>query len=152
MEAAGLRPQLANAHEAKQLMAGRNKTDRLDARGLAMELPMGTLPSVWIPPAELRDLRALMRTRLALRAQSTQVKNRVSAAVNRYGLKEPHRDGDLFEGSGRVHLNRYVQCLPEATQAATLRELDLLDSLRDHIDALEKQIEHRIGIARRCDC
>src|SRR4051812_3909926 len=68
MEAAGLRPQLANAHEAKQRMAGRNKTDKLDARGLAMELLMGTLPSIWIPPAELRDLRALMRTRLALRA------------------------------------------------------------------------------------
>ncbi len=145
MEAAGLKPQLANAHEAKQRMAGRNKTDKFDARGLAMELLMGTLPAVWIPSAELRDLRALMRTRLALRGQSTQVKNRVSAAVNRYGLKEPHRDGDLFEGSGRVHLNRYVQCLPEATQAATLRELDLLDSLRDHISALEKQIEHRIG-------
>src|SRR4051812_21231032 len=95
MEAAGLKPQLANAHEAKQRMAGRNKTDKLDARGLAMELLMGTLPSVWIPPAELRDLRALMRTRLALRAQSTQVKNRVSAAVNRYGLKEPQQDGDL---------------------------------------------------------
>ena len=141
MEAAGLKPQLANAQEAKQRMAGRNKTDKLDARGLAMELLMGTLPSVWIPPAELRDLRALMRTRLALRAQSTQVKNRVSAAVNRYGLKEPQQDGDLFERSGRVHLNRYIQCLPEATQAATLLELDLLDSLRDHIRALEKQIE-----------
>ncbi len=70
---------------------------------------------------------------------------RVSAAVNRYGLKEPQQDGDLFEKSGRVHLNRYMQCLPEATQAATLRELDLLDSLRDHIGALEKQIETRIG-------
>ena len=55
MEAAGLRPQLANAHKAKQRMAGRNKTDKLDARGLAMELLMGTLPSVWIPSAELRD-------------------------------------------------------------------------------------------------
>jgi transposase len=119
MEAAGLRPQLANAHEAKQRMAGRNKTDKFDARGLAMELLMGTLPSVWIPPAELRDLRALMRTRLALRAQSTQVKNRVSAAVNRYGLKEPQRDGDLFEGSGRVHLNRYVQCFPSAARLAS---------------------------------
>ena len=73
------------------------------------------------------------------------MKNRVTVAVNRYGLKELQRDGDLFEGSGRVHLNQYVQCLPEATQDATLRELDLLDSLRDHIDALEKQIENRIG-------
>src|SRR5690349_21108618 len=33
MEAAGLRPQLANAHEAKQRMAGRNKTEKLTHEG-----------------------------------------------------------------------------------------------------------------------
>src|SRR5215472_387867 len=85
LEAAGLTPRLAHAYDAKQRMTGRNKTDPLDARGLAMELLTGTLPSIWIPPAELRDLRGLLRARLALRGQSTQAKNRVSAAVNRYG-------------------------------------------------------------------
>ena len=109
IEAAGLKPQLANAYQAKQRMTGRNKTDKFDARGLAMELLTGTLPTVWIPPAELRDLRGLMRTRLALRSCSTQVKNRVSAALNRYGLKKPDEDGDLFTGRGRVHLNSHIQ-------------------------------------------
>ncbi|MGA8582010.1 MAG: hypothetical protein WB579_25205, partial [Bryobacteraceae bacterium] len=53
---------------------------------LATLLRNGTLPSVWIPTAKLRDLRALMRTRLALVAQRTTIKNRIVAAVNRYGL------------------------------------------------------------------
>jgi transposase len=144
IEAAGLKPQLANAYQAKQRMTGRNKTDKFDARGLAMELLTGTLPTVWIPPAELRDLRGLMRTRLALRSCSTQVKNRVSAALNRYGLKKPDEDGDLFTGRGRVHLNSHIQSLPEETREATLHEWILVDEIGDHIAAL-KRIEQRIG-------
>ena len=145
IEAAGLKPQLANAYQAKQRMAGRNKTDKFDARGLAMDLLTGTLPTVWIPPAELRDLRGLMRTRLALRSCSTQVKNRVSAALNRYGLKKPDEDGDLFTGRGRVHLNSHIQSLPEETREATLHEWILVDEIGEHIAALEKRIEQRIG-------
>jgi len=36
-----------------------NKTDALDAKGLAILLRNGTLPEVWIPPSELRDQREL---------------------------------------------------------------------------------------------
>jgi hypothetical protein len=32
-----------------------NKTDKLDAKGLAILLRIGTLPEVWIRPAELRQ-------------------------------------------------------------------------------------------------
>jgi hypothetical protein len=67
LEEAGLDVRLVNPLEAKKRMAGRNKTDELDAAGLAMLLRNGTLPEVWIPPAQLRDLRGLLRSRLALR-------------------------------------------------------------------------------------
>ncbi len=107
LEAAGLQPILANSYEAKQRMRGPHKTDPLDARGLAILLRNGTLPGVWIPTAKLRDLRALMRTRLALVAQRTSIKNRIVAAVNRYGLRDDS-GGDLFAGKGRLRLNVYV--------------------------------------------
>jgi hypothetical protein len=42
-----------SALEAKRRMGLTNKTDTLDARGLAILLRNGTLP-VWIPPSELR--------------------------------------------------------------------------------------------------
>ncbi len=61
MERAGHRPQLAHALTAKRRMEGRHKTDERDARGLAMLLRNGTLPQVWIPPAELRDQREMLR-------------------------------------------------------------------------------------------
>jgi Transposase len=51
LEEAGLDVRLVHPLEAKKRMGGRNKTDRLDALGLAMLLRNGTLPEVWIPPA-----------------------------------------------------------------------------------------------------
>lgn len=55
MEKAGHKPILVNPKKAKLLMGHINKTDKLDARGLAMLNLNGSLPAVWIPPAELRD-------------------------------------------------------------------------------------------------
>lgn len=66
MERAGHRPKLANPFEAKRCMALTKKTDKLDARGLAILLHNGTLPEVWIPPSELRDQRELLRLSIFL--------------------------------------------------------------------------------------
>jgi hypothetical protein len=71
LEAAGLDARLVNPLEAKHRMSGKHKTDKLDAKGLAILLRSGTLPEVWVPPADLRDLRGLMRTRLATRSPSS---------------------------------------------------------------------------------
>ena len=60
MEKAGLQPHLAQALAAKRMMVSPNKTDRLDAKGLATLLLNGTLPEVWIPNQSLRDLRGLL--------------------------------------------------------------------------------------------
>lgn len=144
LEGAGLQPLLADAHEAKQRIRGPNKNDRLDARGLAILLRNGTLPAVWIPTANLRDLRALMRTRLALVAQRTTVKNRILAAVNRYGLRDD-RLSDLFIGKGRLRLNVYIGGMPRQTREAALEEWAVVDELREHIHSLEERIAEHIG-------
>ena len=65
MEQAGHHPILVHPKKAKNLMGCINKTDKLDAKGLAMLNLNGSLPAVWIPPAELRDQRELSRMRMA---------------------------------------------------------------------------------------
>lgn len=57
-------------------MGQTNKTDKLDARRLAILLRNGTLPEVWIPPGELRDQRELLRLRIFVGLR-TRVKNRI---------------------------------------------------------------------------
>jgi transposase len=62
LEAAGLLVHLVNSRHARQL-AGRPKTDRLDAQWLARLAEMGLLRPSFVPPPEIRALRDLARTR-----------------------------------------------------------------------------------------
>jgi hypothetical protein len=66
-----------HARKAKLMMGEINKTDRLDVRWLNRLQQAGTLPTVWIPPGELRDQRDLPRNRMVFVRQRTQLKNRI---------------------------------------------------------------------------
>jgi transposase len=57
--------QLVNPSQVRQL-AGRPKTDRLDAQWIARLAEMGLLRPSFVPPPEIRALRDLARTRLQL--------------------------------------------------------------------------------------
>jgi transposase len=63
LEGAGLNVQLVSPSQARQL-AGRPKTDRLDAQWIARLAEMGLLRPSFEPPPEIRALRDLTRTRL----------------------------------------------------------------------------------------
>ena len=65
LEAAGLNVQLVNPAHARQL-AGRPKTDRLDAQWIARLAEMGLLRPSFVPPPQIRALRDLTRTRVQL--------------------------------------------------------------------------------------
>jgi transposase len=147
IEAAGHHVHLANAGEAKKRMGKTNKTDTLDAGGLGMLLRNGTLPEVWIPPAALRDQRALLRTRMRLVRIGTGLKNRIHAALDRYGLQSEGYS-DLFGTRGRQHLAILLPSLPEHTREAVEREVALLDHLQTQLDPLEEYIEKVIEPSR----
>jgi transposase len=145
IEAAGLVPHLAQPFAAQRMVAtGGKKTDSVDARGLATLLRNGTLPETWIPDAANRDLRNLMRTRLALREYQTGIKNRMVAAINCYGLRDPEEDSDLFRGKGRVQLSVYKGKLPKHTQEAVIRQWSLVDELEKQIAELEQQLKQEL--------
>ena len=59
-------PRLVHPRKAKLMLGMINKTDQLDAHGTNRLQRAGTLPTVWIPPGELRDRRELVRTRMVL--------------------------------------------------------------------------------------
>jgi len=145
MEEAGLEPHLAHALEVKKRMPGRNKTDTLDATGLAVLLRNHALPEVWIPPAKLLEVRDLMRTRLSIRQQGTLLKCRIQAALRRYGVRDYSERADLFGKNSRAKLATAIGRLPQETRIATLHEWELLDFLEAQIAALEERIRERIA-------
>jgi hypothetical protein len=66
IEAAGCWPLLAHTAKAKVMTSNINKTDKIDATGLAKPVHLDSLPAVWLPPGEFQDARELHRTRMAL--------------------------------------------------------------------------------------
>jgi transposase len=139
IEAAGMTPRLVHPRKAKLMMGMINKTDRLDVRGLNRLQRTGTLPTVWIPPAELRDQRDLPRTRMVLAQQLIRLKNRIHATLAKYALAAPDVS-DLFGGAGRDALAELVPQLPLHTQFATQVLLEQLDLVEEQLFQFETRI------------
>ena len=139
IEAGGGQPQLVNARLAKLMIGSVNKSDKLDAQGLNRLQRTGTLPTVWIPSAAVRDARELPRTRMVFSHQRTQLKNRVLATVAKYGLGI---DGvsDAFGKRGRQVLSTLVPQLPPQTQQAVTCLLTQLDQVEATLTRLEDQM------------
>src|SRR4029453_15363136 len=66
LERLGHQPVLSHPKQTKAIAAARLKNDRVDAQRLALLLRGDLLPTVWIPPAELRKARELLRHRVQL--------------------------------------------------------------------------------------
>lgn len=140
IEEAGMVPRLVHARRAKMMLATVNKTDRLDARGMNRLQRTGTLPTVWIPSADLRDQRELFRTRMVLTQQRTRLTNRIHASLAKYGLRV-EESSDAFSKKGRQELALCFARLPTQTRYATELLLQQLDSVIVHIAALEKRMK-----------
>ena len=77
----------------------RAKTDRLDARWLAMLLAKEMLPVSWLPPEEIQRLRDLTRLRQALRHDRTRWAQRLHAILVHEGW--PCSRSQLLTTKGR---------------------------------------------------
>lgn len=139
IEAAGMKPLLVHARKAKMMMGCINKTDRLDVRGLNRLQQAGTLPTVWIPPGEIRDRRDLPRTRMYLVNQRTCLKNRVYSTLSRYAL-EVKGVSDIFGSRSRSLLVHQIESLPRQTRYATRHQLAQIEAL----DAAIRDFDERM--------
>jgi transposase len=128
-----------HARKAKLMLGMINKTDKLDARGLNRLQRAGTLPTVWIPPGELRDQRDLLRTRIVFIRQRTQLKNRIHATLAKYGLR-CSGVSDLFGAGNRALLDERLAALPPETGWVTERLLAQVEAL----DREVRQVDHRV--------
>ncbi|RMG59450.1 MAG: IS110 family transposase [Deltaproteobacteria bacterium] len=136
IEECGHIPYLAHAGRAKVMMGHIDKTDKLDSVGLAKLLRMGTLPVVWIPPRDVRDVRELLRCRMVLSCTRTSVKNRIHATFSKYGI-EVSGVSDLFGVRGREEAMELLELLPPETRRVQELHFRYLDQLQCHIEELE---------------
>lgn len=145
IEQAGLRPQLVHPRKAKLMMGMINKTDKLDAHGLNVLQRNGTLPVVWIPPHELRDLRELTRTRLVLTQQRTRRKNRITATLAKYGWSV--EASDPYGKSGRAELACCLAQLPPHTRWVSEHLLAQLDFVQTQVGLVEERLRRLVKLS-----
>ncbi len=145
IEAAGCIPRMAHALYAKKMMGRIHKTDKLDAAGLATLEHLGSLPTVWIAPGEIRDARELPRTRMAFSKMRTALKNRMHSTLAKYALSLD-TTSDIYAPKWRPQLLQLIDTLPEETCNCMHQELELLGLVQDQIGHLEARIKERIRL------
>lgn len=106
------------------------KTDAKDAEALATLLRLNCLPTSYVPPREVRDLRELVRLRAYLVRERTRFKNKIWAELAKRGIR---LDGDPFAKKRWAHL----QSLGIPTVDRCLRVVSMLDR---HIREMEREV------------
>ena len=121
----------------KLISAARVKTDARDTIKLARLLAANLIPSVWVPPLPVRELRALVTHRKRLVKQRTQARHRLHGVLQRHNLVP--LEGKTFAAKTRS----WWLALPlSASELLRVRQdLTLLEAL----DPLIAEVETQLG-------
>src|SRR5438309_1427609 len=144
LEAQGWDVLVADAQKVKGLAPLACKTDKIDARVLALLSQRDLVPEIWLPDPAVRRERELARFRLHLVKHRSMLKHRVHATMITFG--HPCPVTDLFGVAGRELLDRLA--IPQPWRATVDASLVLMDDLGAQIQAINKQLralspEHR---------
>ena len=139
LEDHGFTPHLVHSLRCKAIASARLKNDRVDAATLAQLLRADLLPEAWIAPPPVRQLRALLRHRVALVRLRTLLRNRIHAIVADYGHDRPA--GVYWSGPGRAWPGSLD--LPAVSRELAGDDLGLIGALHERIDRLDWEIRQR---------
>jgi transposase len=139
LEDYGFDPHLVHPSRCKAIASARLKNDKVDAAILGQLLRADLLPEAWIAPPPVRQLRALLRHRVALVRLRTLLRNRIHAIVADHGHDRPA--GGYWSGPGRA----WLACLelPAVSRELVSDDLGLIDALQGRIDRLDWEIRQR---------
>jgi transposase len=126
---------IGDAGQIRRLVVRQQKTDRRDARHILDLLLDGRFPRLWLPSAEMRDVRQLLRHRQKMVELRSQVKNQLQHLALNQGVQRKRR---LWSKEGR----RVLEQLPLEGWTARRRGelLSLLDQLEKQVGELDQAV------------
>jgi transposase len=139
LQEAGYELHLAHPLRTKAIASARVKTDAVDARTLAHLLRADLLPEAYVAPRELRDLRDLLRHRVALTRMRSALKNRVGAILAKNGITRPY--SNLYGPGGSRFLVELE--LREGPRRRLDSLLALITAFDQEIEATSREIDER---------
>lgn len=147
----GAQVKVGHSLRLKAIVAAKKKSDTLDARTLADLLRCNLFPECYMAPANLRELRRVLRYRNLLVRESTRLKNKtagllmeVGAEYNKKRLNGRRYFYELLERLedtpasviNLLRLNRNAQEVFQQNQAWLIRELGNHPELRQRMELL----------------
>jgi transposase len=128
---------VANAAEVGEIAGARVKTDKVDVKRLLKLLVGGIVPEVWVPPMEMRELRAFISYRGRLVKTGVMIRNHLQSLLHKHNLLLPE-DGLLDEA-----------CWDAQTSISSLekmqirQELALLEEVEKHKAAVDEELQRQ---------
>jgi len=135
LEDYGFEAHLVHPLRCKAIASARLKNDKVDAAILAQLLRADLLPEAWIAPAQVRQLRALLRHRVGLVRLGTSLRNRIHAVAADFGYD---RSASYWTGPGRGWLAELD--LPAASREIVTDCLAVIDGLAPLIDRIDGEL------------
>jgi transposase len=135
MEELGIECCVGHPAAVRKAETRRQKHDRRDADLLMRLLLEKRFPAIWMPSAELRDLRALLLHRHQCVTLRTRVQNGLQAIALSYGLR---RKSGLWTDTGQAALAALPLSPHRAARRTTLQRL--YRALDDDVRQLDRRV------------
>jgi transposase len=127
---------IADAAKVKGLAPLACKTDKIDARVLALLSQRDLVPEIWLPDPRVRRERELARFRMHLVKHRSMLKHRIHATLISFG--HPCPVTDLFGVAGRELLDRLD--VPQPWRGTVDASLLLIDDLDRRIETVNREL------------
>jgi transposase len=127
---------VAHPYRVKLIAAAAVKTDKKDTLALAKLLAANLIPEVWVPPTEVRELRALISHRRRLVSHQTAAKNRLNSVLHRHNIVPPK--GKLFSQDNQAWWQELE--LPPSERLRVRQDLATLSHLKPHLAEVEAEL------------
>ncbi len=133
---------VAHPGQLRLIFRSKKKNDRVDAEKLAKLLYLGEVPTVHVPPLEVRSWRSIVEHRQRLVAKRTRCKNSLRALLKSHGIVPPK---GLWSRKGLA----WLSAMELPTDADRLRRDLSIEELRDHTARITRVEEHLAADASR---
>src|SRR3954465_15643205 len=130
---------IADAAKVKGLAPLACKTDKIDARVLAVLSQRDLVPEIWLPDPRVRREREQARFRMHLVRHRTTLKNRIHGTLITFG--HPCPVSDLFGLAGRDLLDRLE--IPDPWRRNVDVALEVIDDLELQIARLTVELKRQ---------
>ncbi|MDQ5835066.1 MAG: IS110 family transposase [Actinomycetota bacterium] len=128
---------IADAQKVKGLAPLACKTDKIDARVLAVLSQRDLVPAIWLPDPRVRREREQARFRLHLVKHRSMLKQRIHSTMITFG--KPCPVTDLFGVAGRKLLDELE--VPQPWRGTIDASLELIDDLDRQIASITSELK-----------